>query len=129
MLANSDLLTPLPASDMARAKRFYKEALGLEPVAEDPGGAHYRSGSSWFDLYASPYAGVAKHTLAAWIVENIEEAMQQLRSRGVEFEEIDLPSLKTVNGVAEFEHERAAWFKDSEGNILAISQLTKDFRT
>jgi catechol 2,3-dioxygenase-like lactoylglutathione lyase family enzyme len=123
------MLTTLPTADIERAKRFYEEKLGLTPIAEDPGGVHYRSGSSYFDLYPTQAAGIAQHTLAAWLVDDLEEVMGELRSRGVVFEEYDTPGLKTVNGVAEFETERAAWFKDSEGNILAVAQLTSDFRS
>jgi catechol 2,3-dioxygenase-like lactoylglutathione lyase family enzyme len=129
MLALSDMLTTLPASDIVRAKRFYEDKLGLVPVAEDPGGVHYRSGSTWFDIYPSDFAGIAQHTLAGWVVEDIDGKVEELRGRGVVFEEYDFPGLKTVNGIAELETERAAWFKDSEGNILALAQITADFRS
>jgi hypothetical protein len=89
---------------------------------------HYHSGSTYFDIYPTRASGNAGHTLAGWVVEDIEAVVAELRNRGVVFEEYDFPGLKTVNGVAELSTERTAWFKDSEGNILAIAQLTEDFR-
>lgn len=128
MLAGYDLLTTLPASDVERAKRFFAEKLGLTPFFEDPGGAHYRSGSSYFDIYPTPSAGQAPHTLVGWVVDDVDRVVEELRGRGVVFEDYDLPGLKTVNGIADLPTERTAWFKDSEGNILAVTQLTADFR-
>jgi predicted enzyme related to lactoylglutathione lyase len=128
MLGKYDLLTTLPAADIERAKNFYEEKLGLTPFFEDPGGVHYRTGSSYFDIYPTQAAGGAQHTLAGWVVDDLDRVVEELRGRGVVFEEYDLPELKTVDGIAEFPTERAAWFKDSEGNILAVAQLTVDFR-
>lgn len=128
MLGNYDLLTTLPAKDIERAKTFYEGKLGLTPIFEDPGAVHYRSGSSYLEVYPTEAAGHARHTLAAWVVDDIERVVGELRVRGVVFEEYDLPGLRTMNGIADLPTERAAWFKDSEGNILAISQLTSDFR-
>jgi catechol 2,3-dioxygenase-like lactoylglutathione lyase family enzyme len=123
MLDRFDIVPMLPAQDLERAKRFYAEKLGLTPVSEDPGAAHYRSGSASFDLYPSRGAGTAQHTLAAWMVDDIHAALEELRGRGVVFEEYDLPGLKTEGGIADLGFELAAWFKDSEGNILSIGQL------
>jgi catechol 2,3-dioxygenase-like lactoylglutathione lyase family enzyme len=113
----------LPVNDLDRAKRFYEEKLGLTPEREDPGAAHYRSGSTLFDLYPTQFAGSAQHTLAAWIVDDIRVVVTELRGRGVVFEEYDLPGLKTKEGIADLGFELAAWFKDSEGNTLSIGQL------
>jgi catechol 2,3-dioxygenase-like lactoylglutathione lyase family enzyme len=128
MLGNYDMLTTLPAQDIERAKRFYEEKLGLTPIFEDPGAVHYRTGSTYFDIYPTQAAGAAEHTLAGWMVDDIERVVDELRGRGVVFEEYDFPGLKTVDGIATLDTERSAWFKDSEGNILAIGQLTTDFR-
>ena len=98
------------------------------PIFEDPEALHYRSGSTYFDVYPNLGAGQAEHTLACWVVDDVKRVVGELRARGVVFEEYDLPGLKTVNGVAELPTERSAWFKDSEGNILAVAQLTVDFR-
>ena len=124
MLSSRDFWPTLPASDLARAKRFYAEKLGLEPVRETDQWLTYRSGTSVFQLYPTGSAGTAGHTLGGWVVEDIAEAVKELRARGIEFEEYDFPGLTTVDGIADLgDVERAAWFKDSEGNILAISQF------
>jgi len=123
MLANSSVCAALPASDIDRAKKFYQESLGLKISKEDPGGIEFECGSGTsLMVYPSGFAGTNKATAAAWEVVDIEAEMSGLRSKGVTFEDYDLPELKTENGVATFGNEKAAWFKDSEGNILAISQ-------
>jgi catechol 2,3-dioxygenase-like lactoylglutathione lyase family enzyme len=131
MLANSGVATRLPAQDLERARRFYSEKLGLEPAEERPGGLLYRCVRGEFALFRSYGAPSGSHTQMAWDVDDIDEAVAQLRGRGVVFEEYDLPGLKTVDGVAEVTGnypskggvgERAAWLKDSEGNLLAIGQ-------
>ncbi len=123
MLKDFDLVPTLPAGDLERAKRFYEEKLGLTPESEDPSGVHYRTGSTRFDLYPTQFAGIAKHTLGGWTVQDLEGVMSQLRERGVTFEEYDFPGLKTENGIATIGPERAAWFKDSEGNTLALAEI------
>jgi catechol 2,3-dioxygenase-like lactoylglutathione lyase family enzyme len=128
MLGNYDLLTTIPAADIARARKFYEETLGFTPVSEDAAGIRYRSGSTYFEIYPTLSGASAQHTLAAWPVENLEQEVSELRDKGVEFEEYDYPELKTQNGIAELPHEWSAWFTDSEGNILAVSQLKQDFR-
>ena len=124
MLSNDKFVAMLPVSDLDRAKRWYSEKLGFEPLAEDNGGAHYRSGTARFDLYATQFAGTAQHTQAGWMVDDIERTVEQLQGRGVVFEEYDFPGLKTVEGIADLGYERAAWFKDSEGNILSLGQAS-----
>ncbi len=125
MLDRFDIVPMLPARDLERAKRFYEEKLGLAPESEDPGAAHYRSGSTSFDLYPTQNAGTAQHTLAAWMVEDIRGTVGELRGRGIEFEEYDFPGLKTEDGIADLGFELAAWFRDSEGNILSLGQLRR----
>jgi catechol 2,3-dioxygenase-like lactoylglutathione lyase family enzyme len=122
MLDRYPIMPALPASDIERAKRFYAEKLGLTPESEDPGGVDYRSGGNVFYLYPTQFAGTAQHTLAGWEVDDIDKVVGELRGRGVVFEEYDLPGLKTQNGIAELNGERIAWFRDSEGSILAIVQ-------
>jgi catechol 2,3-dioxygenase-like lactoylglutathione lyase family enzyme len=123
MLDRFDITPMLPVKDLDRAKRFYEEKLGLTPESEDPGAAHYRTGSTAFDLYPTQFAGTAQHTLAAWIVDDLRAVVADLRDRGVVFEEYDLPGLKTEDGVADLGFELAAWFKDSEGNVLSLGEL------
>jgi catechol 2,3-dioxygenase-like lactoylglutathione lyase family enzyme len=130
MLAESQVATRLPAKDLARARRFYSEKLGLEPTEERPGGLLYRCGGGCFALFESAGAGSGTHTQMAWEVADIESTVAALRSRGVVFEEYDLPDLKTVNGIATIQGnypskgvgERGAWFCDSEGNVLGLGQ-------
>ena len=131
MLEHSDVATRLPAQDLERARRFYAEKLGLEPVEERPGGLRYRCGNTWFALFTSAGAPSGTHTQMGWEVDDIEAVVAELRARGVVFEEYDLPGLKTVNGIADVEGnypskggvgERAAWFRDSEGNLIGMGQ-------
>jgi catechol 2,3-dioxygenase-like lactoylglutathione lyase family enzyme len=121
----------LPAQDLERARAFYTEKLGLDPQEERPGGLLYRSpGGCEFGLFASAGKPSGEHTQMSWEVEDIEATVTELRRRGVVFEEYDLPGLRTENGIAEIEGnypskgsgERAAWFRDSEGNMLGIGQ-------
>src|SRR6266704_5844668 len=132
VLAESNVASRIPARDLRRARSFYAEKLGLEPVEERPGGLRYRCGNGEIAFFDSAGAAAAgDHTQMAWEVDDLEEAIAELRERGVIFEEYDVPGLKTVNSIAEVEGnchskggvgEKAAWFKDSEGNLLAIGQ-------
>ncbi|MFD8526763.1 VOC family protein [Streptosporangium canum] len=130
MLEHSHVATRLPARDLDRARAFYAEKLGLEPVEERPGGLLYRCGGGQFALFASTGTASGDHTQMAWEVDDIEAVVEELRSRGVVFEEIDVPGFRTVGGIAHVEGnypsagtgERAAWFRDSEGNLLGIGQ-------
>jgi catechol 2,3-dioxygenase-like lactoylglutathione lyase family enzyme len=124
MLKENDVIAVLPASDLARAKQFYDEVLGLEPpeVLDDEN-LLYRSGNgTTFLLYKSDYAGTAKNTQMGWGTDNLEAEVGDLRGRGVVFEEYDLPGLKTENGIATSTAGKAAWFTDTEGNILNLFQ-------
>lgn len=110
----------LPAHNVERAIRWYEEKLGFKPDRKDEYGANYAfNGVSAF-LYKSEYAGTAEHTLLSFDVTDLIGLMAELRSKGVEFLDYDLPDLKTENGVAEFGPVKNAWAKDSEGNILGF---------
>jgi catechol 2,3-dioxygenase-like lactoylglutathione lyase family enzyme len=123
MLSNSPIIASLPAADIDRARAWYEEKLGLKPSRERPDGLIYDCGAgTQFLLYPTSFAGTAENTLAAWRVDDIQAEMSDLRARGVVFEEYDFPGLKTVDGVADFEGGKGAWFKDSEGSILALNQ-------
>jgi len=130
MLHDGEVATRLPARDLERAKAFYSDKLGLEPIEERPGGARYRCGNSYFALFQSAGAPSGTHTQMGWEVKDIEATVAELRGRGVVFEEYDLPGFKTVNGIADIagnypskgSGEKAAWFYDSEGNLLGIGQ-------
>jgi catechol 2,3-dioxygenase-like lactoylglutathione lyase family enzyme len=130
MLEHSDVATRLPVQDLQRARSFYAEKLGLEPIEERPGGLLYRCGRGTFALFQSAGAATGTHTQMGWEVADIEATVAALRSRGVVFETYDLPGLKTVNGIAQIagnypskgRGEKGAWFKDSEGNLLGIGE-------
>ncbi|MEU1894195.1 VOC family protein [Streptomyces pristinaespiralis] len=121
----------LPAQDLERARRFYADKFGLEPVDERPGGLLYRCGGADFALFRSAGASPGTFTQMALEVDDLRAAMDELERRGVVFEEVDLPGLKTVDGIAEIQGnypskgatgELGAWFRDSEGNMLGLGQ-------
>jgi catechol-2,3-dioxygenase len=114
----------LPAQDVERAKAFYAEQLGLSPTSEDKVGVHFVVGGTRFRLFRSGGSASGTHTQLALMVGDVAAQVSALRSRGLRFEEYDYPNLKTVEGVADLGYARAAWFKDSEGNLLGIAQLT-----
>jgi catechol 2,3-dioxygenase-like lactoylglutathione lyase family enzyme len=120
-------LTPyatLPAANIDRARKFYSEKLGLNPAeVEADGSLLYQCDGTGFLVYPSQYAGTAKNTAVGFRTDDLEHEMQELRSKGVTFEEYDMPGLKTVHGMASLGNIKSAWFKDTEGNILAINQM------
>lgn len=117
------IYTVLPAADLGRARAWYRDKLGLEPTLEKPGMLAYSGPSGYiFQLYETSNAGTAQNTQMGWSTSELDADVAELRERGVVFEEYDLPGLKTENGIAFVGTERAAWFTDSEGNIIVISQ-------
>ena len=124
MFADRKATAMLPAGDLARAKRWYEEKLGLKP-AEDMGemGAVYKLGGGTIAfLYPTQFAGNAQHTVMTFDSPDLVADMAEMRKRGVVFEEYDLPDLKTENGIASWDDVKNAWAKDSEGNILGFVQ-------
>src|SRR5689334_8970776 len=113
----------LPASDFDRAKGFYEGTLGLSPVMENPAGNLYKAGSAHVFLYPSEHAGSNGATAATFVVADAVAAVEELRGKGVTFEEYDQPGLKTENGIAELGGVKGAWFKDTGGNILALTEM------
>ena len=122
MLSTLEVMGVLPAADLQRARAFYKDKLGLEPVEVREDGVVYQMSTGSFLLYETPNAGSAKNTQLCWITEDVEAEVAELRGRGVVFEEYDLPGLKTENGIAVAEGIKGAWFLDTEGNILCLSE-------
>ncbi|MGH3704038.1 MAG: VOC family protein [Agromyces sp.] len=122
MFESARVYTVLPASDLERAVRYWKDTFDLEPVMTDETGVLFEMGDSRVLVYETPFAGTAENTAFGIDTDDLEAAMTELRSRGVEFADYDLPGLKTVDGIAELGGERSAWFTDSEGNIFAIGQ-------
>jgi predicted enzyme related to lactoylglutathione lyase len=133
-LASATTSSRLPAQDLERARRFYSEVLGLDPVEERPGGLRYRCGSGVFSLFLSAGRPSGEHTQMALQVPDLVAVVAELRARGVRFEDVDTPGLRTVDGIAEVAGnypsdggvgEAAAWFRDSEGNLLGLGQALR----
>jgi predicted enzyme related to lactoylglutathione lyase len=123
MLKDHPVVPYLPATDVARARRFYEEKVGLVPREEVAGDAVYECGrGSWIFLYQSAGAGSSEASQAFWQVPDVEREVRELKSRGVTFIDYDMPGLKTVDGIATMDGAKGAWFNDSEGNILALIQ-------
>jgi predicted enzyme related to lactoylglutathione lyase len=123
MLQNSPMYAYIPARDVNRARKFYEGKLGLKPKQEIAGGVVYEfgKGTAGF-LYPTDNAGTSKASQAFWQVADIEREVAELKKRGVEFEEYDMPDMKPKNSIYSGGGAKAAWFKDSEGNIMAIIQ-------
>jgi predicted enzyme related to lactoylglutathione lyase len=123
MLKNAPIVPYIPARDVTRARKFYEEKVGLVPREDIAGGVVYECGNqSWVFLYPTPNAGTSKASQLFWQVKDVEAEVAELKAKGVVFEEYDMPGLKTVNGIMTAGTNKAAWFKDTEGNILAIIQ-------
>ena len=123
MLQNSPFYAYIPAKDVPRARRFYEEKLGFEPKQEAAGGVIYEFGkdTACF-LYPPENAGTSRASQAFWQVDDIEREVAELKRRGVQFEEYDMPGMEVRDSIYSGGGARAAWFKDSEGNILAVIQ-------
>ncbi|WP_347110767.1 VOC family protein [Paenarthrobacter sp. S56] len=126
MLKDQQVAAVLPAQDLKRARGFYSEKLGLEPDNPDADdNLQYRCGDgTGFLLYETPNAGTARNTQMGWMVDDVAATVEELRGKGVTFEDYDFPGLKTENGIATMpDGSAAAWFLDTEGNILSLNQM------
>ena len=123
MLQQSPMYPYIPARDMKRARQFYEQTLGFKPKQELAGGVVYEFGdhTSCF-MYPTPNAGTSSASQAFWQVDDVEREVAELKARGVTFEEYDMPGMRTENGILTAGGAKAAWFKDSEGNIMAVIQ-------
>jgi len=122
MLSTAPIRAYIPVSDVSRARKFYEEKLGLKPKQEFAGGVIYECGGYEVFMYPTPNAGTSKASQAFWQVADVEAEVAALKARGVQFEEYDLPGMKMENSIATGGGAKTAWFKDTEGNIMAISQ-------
>jgi predicted enzyme related to lactoylglutathione lyase len=123
MLQNSPMYAYLPAKDMTRARRFYEDKLGFKPSREQEGGVVYEFGDhTGAFLYPTPNAGTSKASQAFWQVSDIEREVAELKTRGVELEHYPMAGETSPDGIVTAGGAKAAWFKDTEGNILAIIQ-------
>ena len=122
MLSTAPIRAYIPASNIERARKFYEQVVGLEPAEVYAGGVVYICGGAEVFLYPTPNAGTSKASQAFWQVKDVEAEVADLKARGVVFEEYSMPGLKTNNSIATGGGAMAAWFKDSEGNIMAVVQ-------
>lgn len=128
MLSNKAVTPTIPVVDLKRARSFYENKLGLKVSREDDSmGLMLECGKGTSVYLYKRGATKADHTVASFEVDDIEAEVKELKKKGVGFEEYDMPDMgiKTVNGIAAMDGEKAAWFKDTEGNILALGQWTK----
>lgn len=123
MLQKSPMYAYIPAKDVARARQFYEQKLGFRPKEELAGGVVYEcgQGTACF-LYPTPHAGTSKASQAFWQVADVAREVAELEARGVQFEEYDMPGMQAHNHVYTGGGAKAAWFRDSEGNIMAVVQ-------
>ena len=122
MLTGAQVMAIVPTTDLTRAKVFYGETLGLVDANVPTPGPQviYLCGNTLLEVYERPTAGEARHTLASCEVSDLRATVDQLRNRGVRFEEYDLPGVKTEDGISATGDVREAWFRDPDGNILRI---------
>jgi catechol 2,3-dioxygenase-like lactoylglutathione lyase family enzyme len=122
-LKDATVATRLPARDLERARRFYADKLGLEPVEERPGGLLYRCGGGEFALFESAGASPGTSTQMAFSVRDLDATIADLKARGLavaeEFGIVDVEGNYPSKGGR---GERAVWFRDSEGNLVGIGQ-------
>jgi catechol 2,3-dioxygenase-like lactoylglutathione lyase family enzyme len=125
MLKDKMVAATLPVVDMERARKFYEDKLGLKVMQADKGGVMLQAGGGTALFLYQRGPTKADHTVASFNVDNIEAEMSELGAKGVVFEEYDMPQMhiKTVNGLATMDGAKMAWFKDTEGNILSITQM------
>jgi catechol 2,3-dioxygenase-like lactoylglutathione lyase family enzyme len=126
MFENLKAMAVLPASDLSRARDYWRDVLGHEPIMSDEEGVFYDFGGTIVLIYETQFAGTAQNTALNLVTDDLDRDMTELRTRGVTFHEYDMPGLKTVDGVADIGGVRGAWFSDSEGNIIAIGEASPE---
>ena len=121
MLADKDAVATVAVKDLKAAKKFYGDTLGLKltPVPE-PEVLNYKSGNSTVLVYKSQFAGSNKATSVTWIVDDVDGTVKDLKGKGVAFEHYDFPGMTRKGDVHIAGKSKAAWFKDPDGNILAV---------
>lgn len=123
MLSESSVTTMLPVKNMDRARAFYERSLGLKPAGFKPDGKFvYVVGGATIALFPKPEGTKAEHTAISFRVADIAASIAALKRAGVVFEDYDFPGLKTVDHVCVLGAEKAAWFKDPEGNYLCLHE-------
>jgi catechol 2,3-dioxygenase-like lactoylglutathione lyase family enzyme len=123
MLKDAPIHPTVATKDLAKARAWYADKVGWEPVLEPTGVLVYQVGQSFFTIFESDFPGTAKNTVMNWIVRDVRSDAARLRERGVTFEEYDMGDFKTVDGIAEGPGDNVnAWFKDADGNIIGVLQ-------
>jgi predicted enzyme related to lactoylglutathione lyase len=123
MLQQSPMYAYIPAADLARARAFYERKVGLVPKQETNGGVVYEFAQHTAAfLYPTPNAGSSQASQAFWAVQDVDREIAELKQRGVVFETYDTPGNRSPSGAITAVGAKAAWFKDSEGNIMALVQ-------
>jgi catechol 2,3-dioxygenase-like lactoylglutathione lyase family enzyme len=121
MLADKDAVATIAVKDLKAAKKFYGDTLGLKPTpVPEPEVLNYKSGNSTVLVYKSQFAGSNKATAVTWIVDDVEGTVRDLKAKGVAFEHYDFPGMTRKGDVHIAGKSKAAWFKDPDGNILAV---------
>lgn len=124
MLANSPISPTLPALDLQRARGFYEGKLGLKVAQATDYDVMYECGGGTMLYVWQREPSPTDHTEAGFRVDDIEHEVNELKAKGVEFESYDMPGLKTnENNIAQIDGYKSAWFKDTEGNILSLTQM------
>ena len=124
MLTNAAVHPTLPVVDLERARTFYEGKLGLKVIGTDPSpGALLQAGEGTRLYIYQRAATKADHTAASFTVPDVEATVKELKAKGVAFEDIDTPGLKTVDGIVTMGDMKGAWFKDTEGNTLAVTNM------
>lgn len=124
MFNQGTVVATIAVSDIAAAKEFYGETLGLAMMDENPGGVTYASGEGKLFVYQSEYAGTNEATCASWEVDDVDAVVADLKTRGVDFEHYELPGMTREGDIHLMGPYKSAWFKDPDGNILNISSGT-----
>jgi catechol 2,3-dioxygenase-like lactoylglutathione lyase family enzyme len=122
MLGERDAIATVAVKDLGTARRFYEGTLGLEPASgENPEFASYRTGNTSILVYRSQYAGTNRATAVTWPVgDEVEDVVRALKAKGVKFERYDLPGTTRNGDVHVAGEQKAAWFKDPDGNIIGV---------
>jgi catechol 2,3-dioxygenase-like lactoylglutathione lyase family enzyme len=127
MLSQAKLHATIPAQDLARARTFYEAVLGLKPASVAPGGIFYEvDNGTRFLLFPSSGRASGGHTQLGFTVDDLEAEVGALRQKGVKFESYDMPQFDAATSIATFPGTRSAWFKDTEGNLLGMAQMTNE---
>ena len=132
MLGTRDVVATIAVRDLAAARRWYEEKLGLAPVStEGEEAVNYRAGDSKLLVYRSQFAGTNKATAATWTIDgDLDAEVRALKAKGITFEHYNFPDVRHEGDVHVMGDMRAAWFQDPDGNILAlVSGKTSDVRS